>query len=273
MKKFLLSLFPFLLLELCLRVMGIGGGVVYLEDPDVGYRAAPNQRFSTMGFPITILDSGFRAPAPTRHLLFVGDSVTYGTAYIKDEDTFAALLGGANAGVNGWGLQNVAAALRTWELDSVDTVVWTIPSCDSLRSFMTLRGGLISTNRRMFLRLEYIFRFIWYGYLFPSQNTPDPAQYAKNEQALLDTAARLEEKGKSLLVVFLPYREEVQGTDMPETPYFNQLKDKAREANLWMVEANPTGAVETIFRDSAHLTPAGNQWLAGVIGQALADKK
>lgn len=273
MKKVLLSLFPFLVLELVLRMLGIGGGLVYLEDPDVGYRAAPNQRFSTMGFPITILDSGFRAPAPTQPLLFVGDSVTYGTAYIKDEDTFAALLGGANAGVNGWGLQNVAAALRTWNLDGVDTVVWTIPSCDTLRSFMTLRGGLISTNRRMYLRLEYIFRFLWYGYLFPTPNTPDPTQYEKNEQALLDTAARLEKKGKSLLVVFLPYREELQGTAMPETPYFNQLKNAAREANLWMVEANPTGAVETIFRDAAHLTPVGNQWLAGVIGQTLADKK
>lgn len=270
-KKIPLLLIPLALVEILMRVAGIGESLVYIEDPDVGYLPAPSQTFSTMGHPVNILDQGFRAPSATNKLLFVGDSVTYGTAFLRDEETFSANLGGANAGVNGWGIQNIAAYIKQTPLESYDTVVWTLPSCDTLRSFMTLRNGLISLNRPMILRLEYVWRFIWYGFLFPTPVNPDPANYETNLACLLEAARHVEQQGKKILFVLLPYREEAMGGHLPETPYFAKMKEAIRAANLWFIEATPTSDIEAMFRDPAHLSVKGNQWLADIIHLELTE--
>ncbi|HMP88576.1 MAG TPA: hypothetical protein PJ991_00160 [Kiritimatiellia bacterium] len=271
-RKILLILFPFLLLEIVLRIIGIGGSLVYVEHPEYGYAPAPSQSFSTMGHRIEILDNGFRGPPATNRILFVGDSVTYGTAFLRDADTFPALLGGSNAGVNGWGIPNIASYLGHISLENYDVVVWTLPSCDTLRPLMTLRDGLISSNRRMWLRLEYIGRFIWYGFIQTSVAQNDPSVLPENIKLLLEADRQLTAKGKKLLVVFLPYREEMLGGEMPETPYFGQLKVAADEAGIWNIRAEYTGDPTTLFRDSAHLSVYGNQWLAGLIADALTRK-
>ncbi|MEM7396867.1 MAG: hypothetical protein AAF492_31450, partial [Verrucomicrobiota bacterium] len=161
----ILVLLPFVLLELGMRWLGFGGAVVYKEHPTCGYRPIPNQRFETFGRPIRILNTGFRGPVQFSRLLCIGDSVTYGTARVGDFETFPALLNAMNAGVNGWGLQNVAAYVKDELPGGIRTVVWVIPTTDILRPFGKLRGGLIATNRPIRLRLEYLFRFLWYGYI------------------------------------------------------------------------------------------------------------
>ena len=268
----LLALIPLAAVEVALRVAGIGGSVIYGEDPDFGYKPLPGQRFSTMGHPITILPDGFRAPAATNSLLFVGDSITYGTAYLRNEDTFPAQLGAANGGVNGWGPQNIARYLAKADLGRFRAVVWVMPSCDVLRPFMTLREGLISTNRRMLFRLEYLLRFLWYGHLRPQATPAPPAEYEPNWKAVADTHLRLKRDGKRLLVVFLPYSEEAMGRQMPETVYFQRMIAQAAEEGIPFVVAEPAGDVQRLYRDVGHLTPDGCRWLADVIATALKEE-
>ena len=261
----LLMLIPLAVVEVALRVAGIGGSIIYDEDPACGYRPRPGQRFATMGTPIEILADGFRGPAARTNLLFLGDSVTYGTAYVKDADTFPALLGGANGGVNGWGLQNVARFLEGPADDAFPTVVWTIPTCDVLRPFMTLRSGLISTNRRMWFRLEYLLRFIWYGHIRTQPAPNDPTTFEANQSAVLTSAAALKQQGRRLVLVFLPYRDEALGQVLPETPFAQRLREAATAAGMEILIADPGSDAPGYYRDPAHLTPAGNRWLAGVI--------
>jgi len=264
-----LLLIPFALLEAGLRVMGIGGSIIYVEDPACGYRPKPSQHFSTMGFPITILENGHRGPPATSGVIFVGDSVTYGTAYVRDEETFPALLGGANAGVNGWGPPNIERFLATTQLAEYTQVVWTLPSCDVLRPFTTLRAGLISTNRRMWLRMEYLFRFLWYGLIVAQPDILDPAQFDVNVECISRAAASLNQRGIGLLIVHLPYEKEVRGERALETPYVEKLKSRLVDQNIPYVTATPTGDLKTIYRDTVHMTAAGNRWLAEEIRKAL----
>ena len=268
-KILFLMLIPLAVVEVALRVAGIGGSIVYDEDAACGYRPRPHQRFATMGTPIEILADGFRGPAARTNILFLGDSVTYGTAYVKDADTFPALVGGANGGVNGWGLQNVARFLDSAADDGFPTVVWTIPTCDVLRPFMTLRNGLISTNRRMWFRLEYLLRFIWYGHIRTQPAPNDPNAFAANQEAVRKSAAALKQQGRRLVLVFLPYRAEALGGTTPETAYAKQLRDAAQAAGIEVLVAEPGPEAARYYRDPAHLTPAGNHWLAGVIRDYL----
>lgn len=272
-KRLLLVAMPFLLVEALLRVLGIGGSIIYEEHPAFGYRPRPNQEFSTMGHRIRILENGFRAPRGTNGWLIVGDSVTYGTAYIRDEETFCALLGADNAGVNGWGPLNIARFLETVTCQTYRAIIWVFPSCDVLRPFMTLRAGLISTNRRMWFRTEYLLRFLWYGHIRPSPQPQDPVAFEPNWTAVRDTHDRLTKEGCRLLMVFVPAYEECNGGETFDTPFFRELIERARDEGIDFVYANPPHPCRHLYRDTAHLTPAGNQWLAAVISEALKERQ
>lgn len=267
--RLLMALFPLVLLEVALRVAGIGGSIVYVEHPDYGYRPAPHQRFSTMGHRIEILENGFRAPRGTNQLLVVGDSVAYGTAYIRDDETFAAYLGADNGGVNGWGLQNVGKLLEELDCSAYRAIIWVIPSCDVMRPFTTLRAGLISTNRRMWFRTEYLLRFLWYGHLRAVPAANDPSVVPKNWQAVRDAQARLAERGCRLLPVFLPSRDEAAGRETADTPHFQWMLGEADAAGLQPFLAMPGAGSDEFFRDAVHLTTEGNRWLASVIAAEL----
>jgi len=265
----ILVLLPFAILELGLRVLGIGGSIVYVEDPNCGYRPKPSQKFSTLGYPIEILDNGYRGPVRQSDTLFIGDSVTYGCAFIRDEDTFAALLKGMNAGVNGWGIQNVAQFLKKTKLVGVKRVVLTVPSCDVLRPFITLRNGLISTNRRMYLRIEYLFRFIWYGKIRTEPAPIIPTEYDKNLAAILEVNQLLKSKGVEFVTVFLPYRDEAEGKTVIETPYVARMIDALRKQGIRCIQCMPTSNVPALYRDAAHLSPEGHRWFAECLRKQL----
>jgi hypothetical protein len=259
-----------LFLEVVLRVMGIGGSIVYKEDPDCGYLPVPGQRFSTMGHRITILTNGYRGPVVHADTLFIGDSVTYGTAYVRDEDTFPALLGGVNAAVNGWGIQNAAGYLRSRPLTGIKRVALVIPTCDALRPYTTLRKGLISTNRRMWLRLEYLFRFIWYGFIKTQPTADDPASFDGNVNAVTAAYADLAKRGIKLVAVFLPSREEAMGQTAPQTQDAQRMLAMLHDAGVPCIEVKGRGDTAKLFRDTAHLTAEGNRWVADELREPLA---
>ena len=80
--------------EVTLRKMGLGDPILYDTHSDYGYRPTPNQlvqRFS--GAVVRINNLALRAlddwHTPTKKVVFVGDSVTYGGSYVSTEDLFA----------------------------------------------------------------------------------------------------------------------------------------------------------------------------------------
>jgi len=275
---FALSLLvPIALFEVALRVLGIGQAIAYQPDPMCGYRPAPAQHFSTMGHPVTILASGFRGPVERSDTLFVGDSVTYGTAAVRDEETFPALLGGMNAGANGWGPQNVDGLLHEIDLAPYRRVVWVLPSADVLRPFgymkddVVFAAGFLGSSRPMRWRVQYLLRFVWDGYFDPRKNAySSPENFAKNVDAVADAYALLHARGIDLLFVFLPYREEALGQTLAETPFVERMRDELRERGVPFVEARPPAATaRALYRDTTHLNAAGDHWIAGELRPLL----
>ena len=268
---------PIALFEVGLRVLGIGQAIAYQPDPVCGYRPVPLQRFSTTGHPIRILASGFRGPVERSETLFVGDSVTYGTAGVRDEETFPALLGGVNAGTNGWGPQNVDAFLHEIDLAPYRRVVWVLPSTDVLRPFgymkndVVFAAGFLGSSRPIHWRVEYLLRFVWDGVIDPRKNAyPSPEQFAKNVDAIADAYAFLHAKQIDLLLAFLPYREEALGQTLPETPFVEHMRETLRERGVpFTVLSPPAATAHALYRDTTHLDAAGDRWIAGELRPLL----
>ena len=122
--KWLLILPPLLLagMEIFLRVaLGFGHPLLYKADAACGYVVQPNQNIERLRCLNLINHAGMRSPefadqrpAGTLRVLLIGDSVTYGTTYVQQDQIFSALLATGlpavvhepaevlNAGVGGW---------------------------------------------------------------------------------------------------------------------------------------------------------------------------
>src|SRR5690348_151461 len=104
-------------------LFGLGKVVIYDANPIYGYRAKQNQTVARNPHRIVKINNlGLRAEQDWElkdfhhKILFLGDSVTYGGSYISNDQLFSHLIGKkipeyivGNAGVNGWGVNNVHA--------------------------------------------------------------------------------------------------------------------------------------------------------------------
>jgi hypothetical protein len=103
--------------EIALRAIGLGDPILYETHADYGYRPKPNQRVQRFGGAIVRINNlALRAvddwDTPTKKVVFLGDSVTYGGSYVSTEDLFAVRgvpegWVGGSAGVNAWGVGNI----------------------------------------------------------------------------------------------------------------------------------------------------------------------
>lgn len=275
LKLLVLLLLPFLLLEFGLRLLGIGGSIVYVEDPVCGYRARPSQEFRTLGPRVTIDERGFRGPVRSSTLLCIGDSITYGCAFVGDAEAFPARLGAVNAGVNGWGMENMARFVQQADLRGYTTVLLTLCTADVFRPFTTLRAGLISTNRPMPLRLEYLFRYLWYGVLRMGSKMPPvdrPETFRKNLAAFEQIREHLQKNGIRLYVAFLAGREEAQGRPEKDLTDRDRMLAEIRKSGTECALFTPPPELDipSLYRDSAHLTPKGNAWFTEELRKRFA---
>jgi len=147
------------LAEFALRRAGLGDPVLYYETvAPYRYAPRPNQtRLRRHGARVSIDQYGLRGTDvwdrgdAVARILFVGDSVTYGGSYIDDTDLFSARTCTAlrqrfgvdavcgNAGVNAYGTDNMAGAIRFRSPPGVDLYVVTLVARDCVRNQAALR--------------------------------------------------------------------------------------------------------------------------------------
>ena len=259
----ILAVVPLVGFELILRLLGIGGSLIYEESVDCGYRLKHSQRFSTIGNLVTIDERGFRGPITTSDTWCVGCSVTYGGSFIEDDETFAAHLGAVNTGVPGWGIQNMSELVRTLPLNEIKRVIWTIPTGDAVRPFTRLKGHLISTNRRMWFRIEYLLRYVWYKNFNKRKGYPaTESAYDHNMTAFEGAWRYLNGQGIEVYVVFLLGEREAMGERFASTPFREKMQDRVAELGIpFCVLDSGTDAPE-MFKDGSHLSPKGHKWFA-----------
>src|SRR5271166_5563580 len=86
--------------ELTLRLaFGLGRPLLYTADPHVGYLPAANQDVRRFGATIHINQFGMRSDdlpdspvKPGIRILFIGDSLTFGTTYVDQDKIFTELI-------------------------------------------------------------------------------------------------------------------------------------------------------------------------------------
>jgi hypothetical protein len=145
--------------ELSLRVLGIGGMVVFTQHPAWGFLMTPSQEVRVYGHAVAINALGLRGPEvrPQKspggvRLLFIGDSVTYGGGRIREEELFVRRVEAAardlvldaeaiNLSAPAWSPQNWAAYVDARGFFDADVLVLVLPECDFARPFATIESG------------------------------------------------------------------------------------------------------------------------------------
>jgi len=144
-----------LLMELGMRmVLGLGTLVTYQSDPDCGYLPKPNQNLTRFFCHVLINENGMRSqpvrqpkPADEFRVLFVGDSVAYGTAHVDQAKIFTSRLAHdlperlhrpvevLNASAGGWAVGNEVGYVRSRGVFNSDLVVFVLNSEDMVQPF------------------------------------------------------------------------------------------------------------------------------------------
>lgn len=280
-------------IELALRFIGLGDPIVYYTNLTYRFAPMPNQRVVRPGGKaITINDRGLRATKPWAspadlRILFMGDSVTWGTSGVSDADTFSertcVLVGSAltrratcgNAGINAYGTDNMAKRILFGGIDDEDWLVVVILSGDAIRSLQNINAGHYHMVKPTG-PLRATWEALTYGsvrFAFWLRGENDRESLERALQVARDSVRRLmavirdrQRAGKKVLVALTVGREEIEGREFAFTPV---VRDEIRRSGLPFLDLAPV--IKAHFRpdfylDTAHLTPHGN----GVVADAIA---
>ena len=294
----LVILSPLAAAEVAARWMGLGEPIVYATNAAYRYAPVPNQHVRRRGgASITIGPEGLRGIEPwsgpaDHRILFVGDSVTWGGTNTDDDKTFAhracAELESrraqnfvcGNAGVNGYGTENMIARLRyDPEVERADTLVVTVISVDPIRGTSDLSSAHFFSRRpsgplRGFWEIAGFGAFRVAGWLRWSPGAYDhrfDIAVAKDAlHRLYDELRRQERLGKSVLIVFSPHKDEFYGDP--------DALDAEVRANLVasglplldMTERVREVVERGVYYDNVHLNELGHALYGGWIAEALS---
>jgi hypothetical protein len=167
-----LILLSLVLFEGILRVgFGLGNPVLYRSSPLFGYRLQPNQLVHRRGAEIKVNNLALRADRDwdsniENKILFLGNSVTYGGTTISTHQLFSHLAAaklegylGGNAGVNGWGIENIAALVIDDEFLPARTYVSVLQEMDFYRGLSKLAGKPFWSHTPRFAMQELVAAF------------------------------------------------------------------------------------------------------------------
>ncbi len=267
---------------------GLGNPVVYESHPIYGYRPEPNQMVSRKKHDnVQINNLGLRAinnwdQKNTKHkVLFLGDSVTYGGSYITNDQLFSTLAvapfsgyESGNAGVNGWGVNNVCALVTEMNFLPADIYVSVFPEGDFYRGLSRIGGQPFWTTKPRYA-LEELFHFFLYKIQLRQMPPTHFCRLNSKEKAhIASIAVRnlkamdnfLKQHGKTHLIYISPSRSEVlnlQNGDLALKQLFDDydleviyLKDRI---------SKQTSNKKAFFHDEIHLSVEGHQQWAKMI--------
>jgi lysophospholipase L1-like esterase len=287
--------------ELAARWIGLGDPIVYATNAAFRYAPVPNQQVSRRGgASVTIGPEGLRGLEPwsgpaDHRILFVGDSVTWGGTNTDDAKTFAHLTCThlerklarnfvcGNAGVNGYGTENMIARLRyDPELARADTVVVTLISVDPIRGTSDLASahffsrqpsgplkGLWEVAAYCAFKAAALLRWKPGAY----DGSLDLAVAKDSLQRLYAELRRLEQSGKSVLIVFSPHKDEF--FDDPDA-LDSAVRADLAVSGLPVLDLTEPMRAEVgrgVYYDNVHLNELGHalygEWIASALSPRM----
>jgi len=293
---------PLLLLtltEVALRtVLGLGNPILYQTDPACGYTLRPSQQTRRLFARTAINSRGMRCreftsdkPLGALRLMFLGDSITYGTTQIDQDDIFVEQVRKnlsveihrpveeINASANAWAISNEYGFLRSRGTYNSDYVVLVLNSGDLPQPFSTLsdmQGGL--TLRPGTAIGELLTRVLMFRKQHSQQDAGitvqnDPSTEQANLRVLTSMVNFARAEGSEFLLVFVPFRRDIAQGVARSVP--QAVKDWAGSNGVDLLDL--TGAVSAYdtkaitLRDGIHFNGRGDRLLAASIERHLAD--
>ena len=147
--------FLIIFFEFALRIMGLGNPLLYKTNLSYRYYPKPNQNIERFGNKIIINNLALRSnddwlekDNDKTKIIFFGDSVTYGGSFLNNDNLFSSLVCAelnlknnsykcGNAGVNGYGSDNINNRIIYGDLDS-DIYIITLIGDSSFRSLVNI---------------------------------------------------------------------------------------------------------------------------------------
>jgi lysophospholipase L1-like esterase len=294
-------------LELILRWgFGFRNPVLIMADPETGYRFQPNQAVTRFGHPIAYNDYSQRSdpvqqpkPPETLRILMTGDSVLNGGTVMGQDQIISEQLetqlqsAGVkaevlNASAGSWGIGNQWGYLQQFGVFDSDLLIVQIGSHDL---FQPTSGGdrvgvdVNYPDRKPRLALQEAWQRYAYpaiakrwglplSYEIPPTTTDLTTQWEQNRAMLGEIIAWSRSQNIPLWVLFTPNRIELLPEPLPplyKAEFFRYLyAENIPVLDLHLAwQLVPPSTVATYYRDSVHLTPAGNEAIATLITQTL----
>jgi hypothetical protein len=285
---------PVVLAEVYLRIIGAGDPILYYTNSSYRYAPRPNQKHvGQHGAVVTIDSKGLRgvkewtAPADEK-ILFIGASATWGGTLVSDKNLYSNVVclrlekalnrsfTCGNAGVNSYGVYNMAERIRYKDFADESAIVVTIVSFNAVRGLNDLDN------------LPYFaepppppFKGLWESVTMGVWQLQHrrPTAYDRSqdlrvaERSLADLFAALRETDRpdrKVLIVLMPLREHLNGHENELTKHVRAVLKGSNYELLDLYQ--PMSAVPHpdafFYRDESHLVRSGHQF----VGDRIADK-
>ena len=287
-----------LLFDLALRFgLGLGNPILYQYSPEAGYVLRPDQHtwrfFATNSinrWGMRCADFALKRPEGTYRVMFLGDSVTYGTTYVDQSKLFTTRLSKIlpslmhqpvqvlNASCGAWAVGNELGYLKSRGTFDSNLVVLVINTGDLTQPFnwATLAPDHSYPNRPPALAITEL----WFRYLLPRLQGLEPfrdqgsyvktisAQQAPNIEKLLGQMQKLcKSRGARLSVVYHPF----SGKKWDAAPFPAQLTalkswcTAKGVAFLDLTKAYAAAPPSEVYYGGVHLKALGNKLAAKAI--------
>jgi lysophospholipase L1-like esterase len=223
-------------------------------------------------------------------ILFIGDSITWGGTYIDDKDTFAqgvcARLEAAtgkrficgNAGVNGYGTDNMAERIRLKNVDDESVLVVTLISHDALRGMADITRGFFHTKqppgpfKAIWEAVDYL---VWRtgNYLDPvrepTRSEPSNRIAERSLEKLFSAIRETDRPDRKVLLVYSPFKPDLTG---PESELTKDIRGILERSGFDLIDFHAERAAalaDHFFYDDAHLDVRGHHFYAEKIAKRL----
>ncbi len=290
------------IVEVALRTLfGFGKPPLYMADPHMGYRLAPNQRTKRFGNEFAINQFSMRGPAialrPDPHtlrILLLGDSIANGGWWTDQANILSAQIQQRlsdhlqlpyttvevlNASANSWGPRNELAYVTTFGTFHAHLVVLLLNTDDwfavAPTSLPVGRDRNYPTTYPPLALTEVITRLRKPGPMPELQAVQQEGgdRVGKNLDAIRQLQHITHVSDCRLMVALTPLRREV--TAPGPRDYELQARDRVQqwmsaEDILYIDFLDPFKSVtepQALYRDHIHLSPAGN----ALVSQTLSD--
>jgi hypothetical protein len=292
---------PLVIAELYLRRIGLGDPVLYYTNSSYRYALQPNQKHSGQrGAMITIDSKGLRgvkdwtAPADEK-ILFIGASGTWGGTYVDDKDLYSSIVCArldkalgrrftcGNAGVNSYGVDNMAERIRYKDFADEKAIVVTIAPFNTVRGLNDLdtTPSYTRTPPGPFKALwESISLWVWQLQHYRAVVYDRSHDLRVAERSIGNLVAALRETDRpdrKVLIVMIPMRDQLNGNEdqLNGKPYYltKRVRAALQGSNYDFLDlTQPFSAASNpdtlYYADGGHLELAGHQ----LVGTLIADR-